>query len=251
MPRTTLITAIYNRADLLGEAVASALAQTDPDFELILWDDGSTDGSLALAERYAARDKRVRLFSAPNRGFTAVLNAALAESDSPCFGIIDSDDRLAPGALAATVPVLMADPDTGLVYTNHRQIDRAGAHLAPGWNHDVPYSAERLMVEQMVFHFRLFDRAIFDETGGFDPAYAHAEDYDMMLKMSEICHIVKLPAVLYDYRVHEDMISARHAATQRESCRRAIEAALVRRGVADRLMVVVDARGTFSLTNRA
>jgi len=68
--------------------------------------------------------------------------------------------------------------------------------------------------------------------------------------MSEISDIVKHEAVLYDYRVHDGMISVEKHAEQVESSLRAIEAALERRGVSDRLMVVIDAQNRFSLTNR-
>lgn len=250
MPRTTLITAVHDRADLLPEAIESALAQTDTDFELIVWDDGSTDDSLAVAEQYAARGPRTRVMSAPNQGSTAVLNAALAHSDSPYFGLVDSDDRIARTALAETLPIIEADPDIGLVFTNHRRIDRAGVDIVPGWNTDIPYSPDLLMVKQMVFHFRLFSREIFNETGGYDPAYPHAEDYDMMLRMSEICDIVKHPGVLYDYRIYDGMISVEKRTEQITSSAHAMDVALKRRGVSDGLVLHVDEQGRFSLTNR-
>jgi glycosyltransferase involved in cell wall biosynthesis len=67
-PRVSLITTVYNRAQYLGCAIESVLAQTFADFELIIWDDGSTDGSLEVAQEYALQDQRIRVIAAPHQG---------------------------------------------------------------------------------------------------------------------------------------------------------------------------------------
>ncbi|MEM9100597.1 MAG: glycosyltransferase family 2 protein, partial [Pseudomonadota bacterium] len=126
MPRSSLIMTVFNREDLVGEAIESALAQSDPDFELIIWDDGSTDGTLQIARRYASSDDRIRVFSDKNQGRVGALISAIEQSQSPFFGILDSDDRLHEEALAKTLPVIESDPDIGIVYTDFQNISMTG-----------------------------------------------------------------------------------------------------------------------------
>jgi len=178
------------------------------------------------------------------------LRGAIAASTAPCFGLLDADDLLEPDALAHTVPVIEADPDIAIVYTDHHIIDAEGRNHGIGPRCATPYSMERLLVSQMVFHFRLFRREIYDEIGGFDPAYPAAEDYDLVLRLSEAGDIVHVPEVLYTYRTHGESLSARSQEAQREDSRRAVEAALARRGVGHVLAVHVSADGQFSLVPR-
>ncbi|MEM1275340.1 MAG: glycosyltransferase [Pseudomonadota bacterium] len=251
MPRSSLIMTVFNREDLVGEAIESALAQSDPDFELIIWDDGSTDGTLQIARRYASSDDRIRVFSDKNQGRVGALISAIEQSQSPFFGILDSDDRLHEEALAKTLPVIERDPDTGIVYTDFQNISMTGADLGPGWNRDAPYNPEKLIVEQVVFHFRLFNREIYDEVGGFDPAFLSAEDYDLVLRISEVSDIVKVPEILYDYRVHEASLSWQGDVEQIRWSQRAAEAALTRRGMSDKLRILVRIHASFQLTERS
>ena len=249
-PITTLVMTVWNREATLAEAIDSALAQSFEAFELLIWDDGSTDGSLGVAERYAARDPRVRVIAAPHQGRVAALNAAVAATHTDSFGILDSDDRLRPEALAATLPVLQADPDIALVYTNCDLMDERGRVTGPAPGNALTYSPEALLVSQMVFHFRLFRREIFDEVGGFDPAFESAEDYDLVIRLSEAGEIVHVPRTLYDYRVHAASLSAEGDLAQIRWSQRAVENALVRRGVADRLKLNVRLHATFTLAER-
>jgi glycosyltransferase involved in cell wall biosynthesis len=96
----SLIIPIYNRADYLPSTIDSILAQTYPHFELILWDDHSSDNSLAIAQDYATRDSRIRVVAAPHQGFTPSLRAAFPLTLGTYLAWVDSDDRLAPSAIA-------------------------------------------------------------------------------------------------------------------------------------------------------
>ena len=115
----SLIIPIYNREAYLPPLIASILAQTYPDFELILWDDGSTDKSLAIAQHHATLDPRLRVIAAPHQGYTPALRAAFALATGTYIGWVDSDDILAPTALAETVHILDTHPDVGLGYRNY------------------------------------------------------------------------------------------------------------------------------------
>jgi glycosyltransferase involved in cell wall biosynthesis len=123
MTPISIVMTVYNRERYLKAAIESVLAQTYPNFELIIWDDGSTDNSLNIARSYAKHDSRIKALAAEHRGVGYSLMAAIRETAFPYFGCVDSDDLLAPKALAETVPILDANPQVGVVYTNYLLID--------------------------------------------------------------------------------------------------------------------------------
>src|SRR6476469_1888801 len=98
----SIVITTYNRERYLGDAIASVLSQTRGDFELLVWDDGSTDDSLAIANSYAKRDRRVRVVAAEHQGRVGALKAAIAQTTGKYLGWVDSDDLLAPAALKET-----------------------------------------------------------------------------------------------------------------------------------------------------
>ena len=152
-PTVSLILTFYNRSYYLREAIASAQAQAYADFELILWDDGSTDDSREIAAQYAAQDPRIRYFSAPHQGRNAALRAAHQQAQGEYLGWIDSDDRLTPATLAATVLFLEAEPAVGMVYTDHQIIDAQGQLQGYESRCKIPYSKDRLLVDCITFTF--------------------------------------------------------------------------------------------------
>ncbi|NJN20720.1 MAG: glycosyltransferase family 2 protein [Leptolyngbya sp. RL_3_1] len=102
----SLKSTIYSRQQFLAQTVKSILAQTYPHFELILWDDGSTDGSADLAQTYAQQDNRIRSIAAKHQGRGYALDSAFSFTQGEFVAIVDRDDWLAPTALAETVQVL-------------------------------------------------------------------------------------------------------------------------------------------------
>ena len=97
--RVSIIVPCYNSTRYLSACVDSVLAQTMPDFEVLLIDDGSTDGTLALAQALAARDARLRVLHQENAGVSAARNLGLAHARGEWITFVDSDDLLAPDAL--------------------------------------------------------------------------------------------------------------------------------------------------------
>lgn len=117
-PRVSVICIFYQAERFFAEAIDSVLAQTFTDFELLLADDGSTDGGTEIALDYAGRDSRVRYLEHPghaNLGMSATRNLGLAHATGDLVAFIDSDDVWRPGKLAAQVAVMDADPELGMV----------------------------------------------------------------------------------------------------------------------------------------
>ena len=101
VPAVSVIVAVHDVADHIGPCLRSLAAQTDGDFEAPVIDDGSTDGSGAIAREVTAGDSRFRVITQENRGLSGARNSGLALARAPLVAFLDGDDRLAPGFLAA------------------------------------------------------------------------------------------------------------------------------------------------------
>ena len=247
MTPISIVMTVYNRERYLKAAIESVVAQTYPNFELIIWDDGSTDNSLNIARSYAKLDSRIKALAAEHRGVSYSLMAAIIETAFPYFGCVDSDDLLAPKALAETVPILDANPQVGVVYTNYLTIEENDCVGGEGELCKIPYSPEQLLVDPIVFHFRLIRRSAYNSCGGVDPKFASAFDYELCLRLSEVSEIRKLNKPLYYYRIHQQSVSRQHRAEQILLCCTAVEQALVRRKFDDKLDLGVELVGQFRL----
>ena len=240
-PPISIVIVNYNRASYLEEAIASVLAQTWQEFELLIWDDGSTDRSVAIANNYAQQDGRVRVVQAHHQGVAAACKRAIAQTSGAYIGIVDSDDILAPTALAQTATVLNHHPETGFVYTNYLNIDRDSKVIGYGHRCNIPYSQERLLVDFMTFHFRLMRRSVYDRVGGVNASFAgSAYDYDLCLRLSEVTQVRQVQQPLYLYRNHFQNISITRKKEQILWSQKAIAQALWRRGLADKLQIDVE-----------
>jgi glycosyltransferase involved in cell wall biosynthesis len=119
MPAVSVVIIFLDAARWLDEAVASVVAQDDPDWELVLVDDGSTDGSTAIADAWAARDPRIRRIAHAghaNLGMSASRNAGVRASTAPLVAFLDADDRWAPDKLRTQRALFDADPALGYAY---------------------------------------------------------------------------------------------------------------------------------------
>lgn len=139
-PLISIVIPVYNREDYLKIAVESVLRQTLNQFELIIWDDGSTDKFVEIASQYAKQDKRIKVIAARHQGQTLALKGAFSMCRGKYVGWIDSDDFLAPTALTETAKILEKDSTIGLVYTDYLLIDRENKVLGKGTRCQIPYS---------------------------------------------------------------------------------------------------------------
>ncbi|QKQ75369.1 CHAT domain-containing protein [Nostoc sp. TCL240-02] len=239
-PLISIVIVNYNRESYLGVAIASVLAQTWQDFELLIWDDGSTDGSVAITNAYAQQDGRVRVVEAQHQGVSAACKAAIAQTSGTYIGIVDSDDILAPTALAQTATVLNHHPETGFVYTDYLNIDEKGIVINYGHRCSIAYSQDNLLVNFMTFHFRLMRRSVYDQVGGVNKSFQCAEDYDLCLRLSEVTQVRRVQEPLYLYRNHSQSISVSRKTEQILWSQKAIAQALWRRGLAEKLQIDVE-----------
>ncbi|ETX28225.1 glycosyltransferase family 2 protein [Roseivivax isoporae] len=125
-PTATIVVPAYNATATLPATMASLLAQTFGDFEIVLVEDGATDATPAMCADYAAADRRVRVVRQANRGLAGARNTGIAAARGRYVGFCDADDLWLPGKLAAHVAHLDAIPDLGISYSGSAMIDAAG-----------------------------------------------------------------------------------------------------------------------------
>ena len=128
-PSVSICMPVYNTKRYVAEAVESILAQTFGDFEFIIIDDGSTDGSRAILERYAKQDDRIRLISRPNTGIVGARNEALGLARGELIAVMDSDDVALPERFEVQVAYLREHPECVVVGSRALIIDPDGCAL--------------------------------------------------------------------------------------------------------------------------
>lgn len=134
MPTVSIVMPTYNRVDVIGRAVASVILQTWQDWELIIVDDGSSDGTV---QRLEGLDPRIRLIRQPNQGVATARNTALAAAQGRYIAFLDSDDEWLPQFLELTVSFLLAHPDQHWVATESFEDHGDGAPLIRHSHHDI------------------------------------------------------------------------------------------------------------------
>ena len=174
----------------------------------------------------------------------------MEEIDAALVGVLDSDDKLAQTALADTVAVLDEQPLVGMVYSQYWEMDAQGVVKGIGKRCQIPYAKDRLLVDFMTFYFRLLHRSVYEQVGGFDPAFVCAQDYDLCLKVSEVTQVVHIQKPLYYYRWHGNSVSCQKQLEQIQWSQRAIANALARRNLDDKLELEVRLRPQFLLKRK-
>jgi glycosyltransferase involved in cell wall biosynthesis len=217
MPEISVVIPAFNHAQYVGEAVESVLGQSLEDLELIVIDDGSTDGTTDVLARY--RDPRMRVVRQANQGAHAAINTGLEMASAPYLTILNSDDAYHPQRLEKTVAVLASQTQVGLVGTYIEIVDSQGKSIgvkhgyrdAPPWPLENPERSFRagddlraaLLTENywsttsnFVFRCDLYRQA-----GPFRPLrYVH--DWDFALRAALLAPQILLPEPLVRYRLH-------------------------------------------------
>jgi len=247
MPEIAVVMSVYNGLPYLEEAVSSILNQTFRDFEFVIVDDASTDGSWELLETIAAGDGRIILLRNDlNSGASFSRNKGIARTTAGKIAFMDADDRSLPGRLQLQLDFLEGHPEVGFVGTLPVFIDYAGRPM------DVPQYA--FLTENADIQRQLPDsnclrlgsvmvrRCLLTQVGLYDPELEPAEDYDLWLRMAEVTEVANLPERLYLYREHVASTSTgrRHVQVHQKGI--ALERALdrrYRRAVPQELMAFV------------
>ncbi len=208
--KVSIITPTFDRAAYLCAAIDSVLSQTFGDFELIVVDDGSTDDTRAVVERYQADDSRIRYFWQSNQGQSVARNRGIEEAEGEFICFLDSDNAWRPHKLERSLREFDEHPEADIVYGDFIVIDCAGKEI--GTNRMKRYSGfvtPQLLKDNFVsMNTTMTRRACFAEMGGFDGNDRFAEDYGLWLRFSTRYHFRYIAEVLGYYRVMENQISS-------------------------------------------
>jgi glycosyltransferase involved in cell wall biosynthesis len=222
---------VYNGLPYLERALQSIRKQTFEDYEFVIVDDGSSDGSVELVQSYAARDGRIRLLAnTKNKGQTPCLNQGLAEARGEWIARQDADDLSDAERLAAQMECVSRRPELGLLGTNGWLVDAEGRSLglinAPTGEACVRWSS--VFYNPFLHTSVLFKRELALSLGGYDASYRIAQDYDLWTRIMKSHPADNLSERLVTYRVHKESLSnSDRETTAREaysSCLMALEA---------------------------
>lgn len=201
---------VHNGAPWVREAIASVLAQTGRDLELIVIDDGSTDDTPAVVTGAAAGDRRVRVVRQTHAGLTKALNHALALATAPLVARLDADDVALPERLARQRAYLDAHPDVGLLGTACREIDAAGREvrvISPPAD-DAEIRRALIRRNPFVHSSVMLRRALVTAAGGYDESLAVAQDYDLWMRLSRVTRLANLAEPLVTRRLVPGRVTA-------------------------------------------
>lgn len=235
IPTVSVLMPAYNAARHVGKAVESILSQTFRDFEFLIVDDGSTDETRAILERFAASDARIALVSRPNTGYLIALNEMLERARGPFLARMDADDIADPSRFDRQVAFLRDRPDHVLVGSRVTIIDPDGAPLTVMGNHQTHEELDSGLLSgqgQLIYHPSVMMRreAVLN-VGGYDTRYELAEDLDLFLKLAEVGRLANLADSLLSYREHLSKVGHLQTIQQGEVVRAILIEAHKRRGL--------------------
>ena len=196
----SVVMPVHNALPFLAESIRSILDQTLSDFEFVILDDASTDGSGELLQEWARRDGRIQLHLSEQRlGLSGSSNAVVAKARAPIVARMDADDIAHPDRLRRQWNIIEGRQDVAVVGTLCNGIDASGREVRPRdrW---------RLVRRSVYIPFphgsAMFRRNVFDQVGGYDEKSPGGEDQDLFSRMAVKGRVMTLPDVLYSYRYH-------------------------------------------------
>jgi glycosyltransferase involved in cell wall biosynthesis len=209
----------FNSSAYLEPAIESVLAQTFRDFELLVCDDGSTDRTVDVVERMAARDGRVRLLRHGFRSVSRNCNAAIEAARFPWIARLDGDDLMLPERLERQAEAAARDPSVVLWGSHTGLINGKGRLLRvvrSGPEDEAAYRAARDGGRFVLIHGPsvMFRRDLALRLGGYDPRFDSIEDLDLLHRMIPHGTVRVIPEVLTLYRIHGASFTAGKVARQ-------------------------------------
>jgi FlaA1/EpsC-like NDP-sugar epimerase len=229
----SIVIPILNRVKYIANAVKRVQEGTFQDFEIVIVDNGSTDGTIALIESLAAADKRIRLLHGKGGSIASALNEGIRAANGKYICQLDSDDEYSPDCLEKMIGHLESHPNCGLAISYYRLMDEHGVvieDIAPITHSG--YSRNQILRRDGGGAVRIFPKAVLQEFGYYDEEHYgnFGEDYDMVLKTGEKYDVDRVHHVLYHYRRHSDNTDVtRDPAMKYKNKNRARQEALRRR----------------------
>jgi glycosyltransferase involved in cell wall biosynthesis len=208
-PLVSIVLPVYNGEKYLAESLDSVFAQTYQNWELVIINDGSTDGTENLILNY--HDKRIRYFpNEGNKGIIFSLNRGIRESNGLYIARLDADDIALPGRIEKQVEFLSGNPEFSMCGSYFQTIDSNGRLLKnvefPANNRD---AQSFLLLHNCFCHSAIMMRTNIAKELKYDEKFQVCEDYDLWYRISRTGKILNLPVYTTQYRVHENNMTTR------------------------------------------
>ena len=197
--RISIITPTFNRADLLPETIESILGQNYPNLEYIVLDDGSTDDTPSVLERYA---DRIRVFRHENMGETATVNKGFSLVSGDIVCVVCSDDPLMPGAIRHVVEAFQKNPSAVAVYPDWVDIGPQGEFLRAIRLPEYDIQVMLITMSWGLGPGAFFRRSLIERLGGRNPERVYCGDMEFWARAAMLGPLVHVPKVLATHRTH-------------------------------------------------
>jgi|SRR5688572_26453099 len=207
-PKITVLMPVRDGEKYIAEAIRSVLDQTFTDFELLIINDGSTDGTVSIIHQFS--DPRIRLIEQPGQGIAIALNKGLQEAKGHYIARFDADDICFPGRLQKQVSFLDNNPGYVLVGCDVEYISESGEHLfnfhCAGYTHEE--IMKRLYVDCPFIHSGvMYLREMVIKTGGYSPDAHNFEDYLLWIQLKKYGQYSNLPEQLIKVRFNPNSVT--------------------------------------------
>ena len=204
-PLVTVYITNYNYGQFLNKAVESVIAQTFDNFELIIIDDGSNDGSRLIIEEYSKRKNIISVFQ-KNKGLSSSNNVALKMARGKYIMRLDADDYLAPQALEVMVSEMERNPEIALIFPDYYLIDIEGSVTGQIHRHD--FQTDVNLHDQPAHGAcTLIRKNILQSIGGYDQSFSIQDGYDLWLNIIDKYSVRNVNLPLFYYRKHDKSVT--------------------------------------------
>lgn len=233
MTSLSIVMPVFNAERFVGSAVASLLGQTHTDFELLIFDDDSSDRSAEIVESF--HDPRIRLFRKAHAGHTVWLREGVELARGELVARMDADDVARPQRFEKQLAYLSRHPECVALGSEILMVDPAGRPIGV---RGVPLRHEAIEAElllgrggALVHPTAIFRREALLAVGSYRPEFEPAEDLDLYLRLAEKGRLANLRDTLLEHRLHVGKVSAERAGEQRRKALAILREARLRRGL--------------------
>lgn len=220
-PLVSIILPVFNAEDFIEETLMSLINQTYKNIEIIVLDDGSTDGSLSIIKSFSDKHENFKVVSRCNKGLIITLNELLSLSSGCFIARADADDIYSKERIEKQVYYLLENIDVAVVGSSYNIIDEHGTIIG----HRRQFTRPEMLHVGIVFGSPLAHPSVMinkDICGGhlfYDENYPHAEDYELWVRLVYECNlkVANIAEKLFSYRVHKNSVSSKYADEQQLS----------------------------------
>ncbi|MER9678861.1 glycosyltransferase [Mesorhizobium sp. M0184] len=249
-PLVSVLLPIYNAGPYLAAALGSVLRQDYERLEVIAIDDGSTDNSLQILQKYRQADNRISIISRENRGLIATLNEGLAVARGDLVARMDADDIAYPRRLSRQVALFNQQPDLALCGAGFDTL--LGNRIVRG-SPDPIFQDNILRILSMFFTIFMHSTVVYnrkvieEDVLYYDTSYKHAEDFDLFRRLTDRYPAAMIPESLIAYRIHDDSVTNRHKREMRRTHLKIVAENLEREGLAQETQCLRDIGDVLSM----